>query len=191
MRLSRRRLHQLRGVRQIEVDELSAIVADRVIVPFSFTIVPAGTVSKIDFENESRFFQVAQRVIDGGVADTGQTQACRLKNITGRRVVVPLLNDLKNCLSLGSQLRFFRGYLQSRLRIILNLEFVKQGLRRDVAGSKSTEFEGGFGRSRRSGRRNFQTAGSEFHVARVTAVRRLYRRVVSRRSRERRDEAGQ
>ncbi len=51
VRLSRRRLHQLRGVRQIEVDELSAIVADRVIVPFRFTIVAAGTVSKIDFQN--------------------------------------------------------------------------------------------------------------------------------------------
>lgn len=127
MRLSRRRLHQLGGVRQIEIDELSAIVADRVIVSFRFTIVPAGTVSKIDFQNEPCLFQIAQRVIDGSVADTWQTHARRLKNIASRRVVVPLLNDLKNCLSLGSQLRFFLGYLQSRLRIILNLEFVKQG----------------------------------------------------------------
>ena len=127
VRLSRRRLHKLRGVRQIEVDELSAIVANRVIVTFSFTIVTAGTVSEIDFENEACLFQVAQRVIDSRVADTGQAQARRLKNIAGRRVVVPLLNDLKNCLSLGSQLWFFPGYIQSRLRIILNLEFVKQG----------------------------------------------------------------
>ena len=135
VRLSRRRLHQLRGVRQIEVNELSAIVADRVIVPLRLTIVPAGTVSKINFENESCLFQVAQRVIDGCVADTGQTHSRRLKNIAGRRVVVPLLNDLKNCLSLGSQLRFFRGYLQSRLRIILNLEFVKRGVPRDFEDS--------------------------------------------------------
>lgn len=126
-RPSRRRLHQLRSVRQVEVHELSAIVANRVIVTFRFTIVPARTVSKIDFKNEAGLFQVAQRVVDCCVADTGQTHARRLKNIARRRMVVALPDDLKNGFPLGSQLRFFLGILQSRLRIILNLEFVKRG----------------------------------------------------------------
>ena len=240
-RSSRCRLHQFRRVRQVEVDELSAIVADRVIVTFRFTIVPARTVSKIDFENEACLFQVAQRVVDSCVADTGQTQARRLKNIAGRRVVIPLLNDLKDGISLGSQLRFFPGYLQSGFRIILKLEFVKRwpdtGFHRfwwslvlvsslrnlrglcvsavgcsspkrnhrdtenaEVAQRKpnqgttqmlrSAEAVDGFVHSRRSCRRNYQTAGSEFHVGRVNVARGSYRRVASQRNKEQHYEAG-
>ena len=127
MRFSRRRLHQLRSVWQIEIDQLSAIVADRVIVAFSFTIVAAGTVSKIDFENQPGLFQIAQRVVDGRVADARQSHTRRLIDVTGRRVVVPFLNDLENCFPLWSQLRFFLGYLQSGFRISLNTEFVNRG----------------------------------------------------------------
>ena len=102
MRLARRRLHQLRGVGQIEVDQLSAIVADRVVVAIGLAIVAAGTVAKIDFVNEAGFLQVAQRVVDGCVADTGQAPPRRLKDVAGGRVIVTLLDHLKNRLSLGS-----------------------------------------------------------------------------------------
>ena len=65
-------MHEPRGVRQIEIDQFAAVVADRVIVTFRFTIVTAGTVAEIDFEHEAGLFQIAQRVIDCGIADTGQ-----------------------------------------------------------------------------------------------------------------------
>ena len=71
MRFSRRGPHELGGVRQIKVDQLSAIVADGVVVSIGFAIVAAGTVSKTDLVDEPGVFQVAQRVVDGCVADTG------------------------------------------------------------------------------------------------------------------------
>ena len=102
MRLARRSLHQVRGVRQIEVDQLSAIVADRVVVTIGFAIVAAGAVAKIDFVNEPGVFQVAQRVVNGCVADPGQAPPRCLKDVAGGWVIVTLLDHLKNRLSLGS-----------------------------------------------------------------------------------------
>ena len=102
MRLARRSLHQLRGVRQIEIDQLSAIIADGVVVTIGFAIVAAGAVAKIDFVNEPGVLQVTQRVINGCVADSGQAPPRCLKDVAGGRVIVALLNHLKNRISLGS-----------------------------------------------------------------------------------------
>ena len=101
-RFARRGLHEPRGVRQIEIDQLSAVVADGVVVAIGFAIVAAGAVAKIDFVNQPGFFQVAQRVVNGCVADTGQALPSRLKDVTGSRVIVAFLDHLKNRLSLGS-----------------------------------------------------------------------------------------
>ena len=95
-------MHQPRGVRQIEVDQLSTIVADSMIVALGLAIVAAGAVAKIDFVNQAGFFQVAQRVVNGCVADAGQSPAGSFKDVAGSRVIVSLLNHLKNCVSLGS-----------------------------------------------------------------------------------------
>ena len=100
MRFASGGLHKLCCLRQIEVDQLSTIVADGVVVPVSFTIVATGAISKTDFEHEPGFFQVAQRVVDSCVTDTGQTAARSLENIARRRVVVTLLNDLVDRLPL-------------------------------------------------------------------------------------------
>ena len=118
-------MHELGGVRQIEVDQLSAIVADSVVVTFRFAIVAAGAIAKIDFENQAGVFQVAQRVIDCCVANTGQAPPGGLKDIAGGRVVIPLLDNLINRLSLGSQLRFWLGYFHDGFRLILNSGIVK------------------------------------------------------------------
>jgi hypothetical protein len=69
-----------------------------------FAVVAAGAVAKTDFVNEPCFFQVTQRVIDGCVADTGQSSASSLKDVAGGGVVVSFLDDLKNRLPLGRQL---------------------------------------------------------------------------------------
>ena len=118
-------MHELGGVRQIEVDQLSTIVADRMIVAIGFAIVAAGTVSKVDFVNEAGFFQVAQRVVNGRVADTGQSPAGCLKDVAGSRMIVSLQNDLKNCVSLGGQLRLFLDAFHGGFRLILNERIVK------------------------------------------------------------------
>ena len=106
MRLARRGMHEPRGVGQIEVDQLSAIVADGVVVAIGFAVVAAGAISEVDFVNESGFLQVAQGVVNGRVANAGQAPAGSFKDIAGSGMVVPLLDYLENRLSLGSQLRF-------------------------------------------------------------------------------------
>jgi hypothetical protein len=119
-------LHKLGGVGQIEIDQLSAVVTDRMIVSISFAIVATGAVTKIYLVNQSGFFQIAQRVIDRCVADTGQTPARSFKDFAGSRVIVTLLNHLKHRFSLGSQLWLFLCYFHDGFRLILSHGFVKQ-----------------------------------------------------------------
>ena len=119
MRLARGRLHELGCVRQIKIDQLAAIITDRVIVAFGFTIVAAGTVAKIDLVNQPGFFQVAQRVVDGCVADTRQSPAGSLEDITGSGVIVSFPDHLKHCFPLRRQFRFLLDLPQGRFRLIL------------------------------------------------------------------------
>ena len=70
-RLTRCRRHELRGFRHIQVDQLSTLITDRVVVTFKDSVVTARAVCKIDFVNESRFFEVAQGVVNGGMTDAG------------------------------------------------------------------------------------------------------------------------
>ena len=97
------------------------------IVTIGFAIVAAGAVAKIYLVNQSCILQVAQRFVNGCVTDTGQALPRRLKDIAGGRVVVSLLYDLKNRLSLGRQLWFLLVFLQDRFRLILNQGIVKRG----------------------------------------------------------------
>ena len=99
-RLSRCRRHQLRGFRHIQIDELSALIADRVIVALHYAVVTAGAIAKANLMNESGLFQVAQRVVDGGVADTGQALSCRLEDFAGSGVIVTFPDHLIDCFAL-------------------------------------------------------------------------------------------
>lgn len=129
MRFSSGGVHQLCGVGQIKIDELSTIVADRMIVTIELAIVTARAVAKIYLVNQSGFLQVTQRVVNGCVADTGQAPAGRFEDVAGSRVVVALLDHLKDRLSLRRQLRFWLRLLHDGFRLILNLGFVKRGCR--------------------------------------------------------------
>ena len=115
----------------MEIDQLSAVVADGVVVSIGFAIVAAGAVSKTDFVNEPGFFQVAQRIVNGRVADAGQSTPGSLKDIAGSRVVIPFLDNLKNRLALGRQLRlrliFLLCTFHDGFRLILNPRIVKRG----------------------------------------------------------------
>ena len=99
------------------------------VVSIGFAIVAAGAISKTDFVNQPGFFQVAQRVVNGRVADAGQTAAGSLEDVAGGGVVIAFLDNLEHRLPLGRQLRprlvlllcaFHDGF-----RLILNLGFVK------------------------------------------------------------------
>ena len=96
------------------------------IVAIGFAIVAAGAVAKIYLVNQTCILQVAQRVVNSCVADTGQTLAGRLKDIAGGRVVVSFPYDLINRLSLRRQLWFLLIFLQDGFRLILNPRFVNR-----------------------------------------------------------------
>ena len=98
------------------------------IVTIGFAIVAAGAVAKIYFVNESGFLQVTQGVVNGCVTDTGQAPAGRFEDIAGGRVVVAFPDDLKDCVSLRRQLRFWICLIHDRLRLILNQSIVKSAL---------------------------------------------------------------
>ena len=133
-RLSRCRRHQLRGFRHIQIDQLPALIADRVIVAFHYAVVTAGAVAKANFVNEPGFFQVAQRVVDGCVADSGQALACRLENVGGGGVIVSFSDHLEDCFALWCKLWPF----QDGFRLILNPENVKRGQSEGFCRAKST-----------------------------------------------------
>jgi hypothetical protein len=135
-RFFRRSLHKLRGVRQIKVDQLAAIVTNCVIVAVGLTIVAAGAISKFDFKHEPGFLQIAQRVVNGGITDTGQAPLSGDKDVAGSRVVVSLLNNLKNRLPLGRQLGFLLGNSHDGFRLILIQGFVNQSWV-EVPGARS------------------------------------------------------
>ena len=99
-RLARCRRHQLRGFRHIQIDELSTVITNRVVVTLHYTVVTTGTVAKTNLVNEPGVFQVAQRVIDSCVADPGQALAGRLENIAGGRVIVSFADHLVDCFAL-------------------------------------------------------------------------------------------
>ena len=102
------------------------------VVTMCFAIVAAGAVTKIYFEHEAGIFQVAQRVIDGCVTDTGESPACGFEDLARGRVVITLLDNLENRLPLGRQLRFCFSFLlyvlQDGFRLILKLGIVKRAL---------------------------------------------------------------
>ena len=99
------------------------------IVAIGFPVVAARAISKIDFENQAGCFQIAQRVVNGCIADAGQALAGSLKDIAGGRVVISLLDHLKNRFPLRRQFRLFVSVLVCVLhdgfRLILNRGFVK------------------------------------------------------------------
>lgn len=100
LRFSCRCLHELGCLRKVEVDQLSTDVADRVIVPLSFSVVTAGAIAKLNLVNQPCFFQEAKGVVDCGVANRRQLQTRRLENFIRRRMIFPGTNNLKHCFPL-------------------------------------------------------------------------------------------
>ena len=71
------------------------------VVAFHYAVITAGAIAKTDLMNETGFFQIAQRVVDSGVADAGQALACRLENIAGSGVIVSFPDHLVDRFALG------------------------------------------------------------------------------------------
>jgi len=116
----------------MEIDELAATITDRMIVPASLSIVTAGTVPKLYFDDKSRLFQKTKRVVDGRIADPGQTQTRSLKYLIRGGMIFPVLNHHQDRLTLGRQVHLGFHVLGNcrpshGLRLILILSTVKRG----------------------------------------------------------------
>lgn len=111
----------------MKINQLAAAVTDRMIVTFHFAVVAARAVAKGDLANQAGFFQITQRVIDGCVADAGQTPSRRFEDIAGGRVIFAFADHLKHRVSLRSQFMVagFFCSLHSGFRLILNPDSVK------------------------------------------------------------------
>lgn len=103
------------------------------IMALSFTIVPTGAIPEVDLMNQAGRLEITQGVIDGGIADRGQTQPSRLENLAGSWVIFPFQDYLKDRLALWRKLLTARlvlidslGCFHDRLRLILNRADVKQ-----------------------------------------------------------------
>src|SRR5258705_9597674 len=100
------------------------------IVTICFSIIPAGAIAEINLEHQPGGFQVTQRVIDGCIADCGQTETCRFENLAGCRVILSFLYDLKYRFPLGRKLcnrvAVSLWHFQDGFRLILNLKKVKR-----------------------------------------------------------------
>ena len=125
---SGRRLHELCCFREMEIDQFAAAITDSVIVTIRLAVVTRGAVAEADFVNEPGLFQIAQRVVDGCVADARQTLARRFEDVAGGRVIFAFENHLKHRLSLRRQFMVagFLLSLHSGLRLILNPVIVKR-----------------------------------------------------------------
>ena len=85
-RLARRRLHELRCFRQLEIHELAAAITNSVIVAFGLAIIAAGAVAKTDFVYEPGFryvLRVAVSPVSQPSAD-GSSLAYRLVRVVSR-----------------------------------------------------------------------------------------------------------
>src|SRR6185503_4633967 len=93
--------HQLHCFRQIKINKLSTLCADRVVVTISLAVVPACGVAKRDFVNKSCLFQEPKRVVYGGVAYRRQKRASLLKDLACRWMMMAFVDAPKHNLPLS------------------------------------------------------------------------------------------
>jgi hypothetical protein len=100
LRLASGCLYELGRLREIKVNQLSAIIADRMVVTIRLPVVTARAITKVNFMNQTRFLQEPERVVNGCIANRGQANTRRLKDLIRRGMIIPVANNLKHRLSL-------------------------------------------------------------------------------------------
>src|SRR4030095_4030685 len=102
------------------------------IVSICLAIVASCAIAKTYLVHEASVFEIAERVVDGGIANRGQPFAGRLKNLAGSGMVFALKDNPEHCVPLGGQFMPARCVaillccLQYGFRLILNQGIVKR-----------------------------------------------------------------
>ncbi len=97
---------------EIEVDEMTAVFTESVIVAFGDAIISGSSIAKSDLADESRFLEVMERVIDGGIADGREFLARCGKDVIRCGVRITVAHDLEDDTPLRRQ-PFFQTQLLS------------------------------------------------------------------------------
>lgn len=87
----------------LDIDQLSAPGAERVVVPLGFPVETARAVAKTYLRDHPGVLQIAQRVIDGGKADRRKPSPGRVKNLVRRQMPLGFPDDLQHNLALLRQ----------------------------------------------------------------------------------------
>ena len=103
LRLTSGCLDQLSGLGEIKINELSAIVADCVVMTINLPVVTTSAVTKLNLMYQSSFLQKAKGVVNRGITNRRQPKTGRLKNLVRGGMIVPSANDLKHRLPLRRQ----------------------------------------------------------------------------------------
>ena len=102
-RLTRGLLHQLCRLRQIKIDQLAALGADRVIVAIRNPVVATGAIAEAELADETSLTQITKGVVNGSVTDCREVLLGRRKDIARGRMVISLAHGTQNRLALRRQ----------------------------------------------------------------------------------------
>ena len=91
---------QLVRKREIHINQLSALRAERVVVAIGFRVEFACSIAELNFGDVPGLLQIPQRVIDGRKADRRQKPFRLVENLVGGQVMLGRANDLKHYFAL-------------------------------------------------------------------------------------------
>lgn len=92
--------YELGRLFHFDIDEPTAIGADRMVVSVCLAVEAAGAIAKTDLGDVPRIFQKPQAVIDGRETDGRQLPLCRRKNLRSGQVFMRLADNPQNHLTL-------------------------------------------------------------------------------------------
>lgn len=86
--------------RDLDIDKLATVAANRVIVPRQVAVVAGGLSAKADLGYQALGLEIAKRVVNGRERYAGQKAPCILKHFVGREVFVRSMDHVEHGLTL-------------------------------------------------------------------------------------------
>ncbi len=105
----------------LDVHQLSALSADRVVMPMRHPVITARTVAERDLGNMSGVFQISKTVVNRRETDRRQQTLRRRKNLIRRQMLVRIADRLQYNLALLRQSQFFSTCFHYSLQRVAEL----------------------------------------------------------------------
>ena len=68
---------------EFEIDELSAIIADRMVMPRQISVIPGHIRAKANLPDQALIFQISKRIVNRRERDAGKALAGPLEDLVG------------------------------------------------------------------------------------------------------------